>query len=144
MRERRRIRLVRVDSRLGLSLFLASELAPVLVAPPSWGLLAEEEGEEEEVEEEASPSAASPAVFASSAGRPVVVAALVVDYGSGLCYAGFAGVDSSRTVYPSVVVRPKMLGVLVGVEQKDSFSARLWPRSPSTWTVACAWMVLLV
>ena len=34
---------------------------------------------------------ASPAVFPSFVGRPLVVAALVVDNGSGTCYAGFAG-----------------------------------------------------
>ena len=54
--------------------------------------------------------AASPAVFSSFVGRPVVVAALVVDYGSGTCYAGFTGVDTFHTVYPSVVARPNMLG----------------------------------
>ena len=33
---------------------------------------------------------------------------------------------------PSVVDMLKMLGILVGMDQKDSDTARLWPRSPST------------
>ena len=52
-----------------------------------------------------------------------MVAALVVDCGSGTCYANFAGVDSSRTAHTSVVVKPKTLGVLVGVDQKDNGAA---------------------
>ena len=35
------------------------------------------------------------------------VAALVVDNGSGLCKAGFAGDDAPRAVFPSVVGHPK-------------------------------------
>ena len=34
------------------------------------------------------------------------VAALVVDNGSGMCKAGFAGDDSPRTIFPSIVGRP--------------------------------------
>jgi actin-related protein len=33
--------------------------------------------------------------------------ALVVDNGSGMCKAGFAGDDAPRTVFPSIVGRPK-------------------------------------
>jgi hypothetical protein len=36
------------------------------------------------------------------------VAALVVDNGSGMCKAGFAGDDAPRAVFPSIVGRPKM------------------------------------
>ena len=36
------------------------------------------------------------------------VAALVVDNGSGMCKAGFAGDDAPRSVFPSIVGRPKM------------------------------------
>ena len=34
-------------------------------------------------------------------------AALVVDNGSGMCKAGFAGDDAPRAVFPSVVGRPR-------------------------------------
>ena len=35
------------------------------------------------------------------------VAALVVDNGSGMCKAGFAGDDATRAVFPSIVGRPR-------------------------------------
>ena len=41
------------------------------------------------------------------------VAALVVDNGSGMCKAGFAGDDAPRSVFPSIVGRPKMPGIMV-------------------------------
>ena len=46
------------------------------------------------------------------------VAALVVDNGSGMCKAGFAGDDAPRAVFPSIVGRPKMPGIMVGMDQK--------------------------
>ena len=65
------------------------------------------------------------------------VAALVVDNGSGMCKAGFAGDDSPRAVFPSIVGRPRhqvrsgvsrivrymlcLQGVMVGMGQKDSY-----------------------
>jgi len=49
------------------------------------------------------------------------VAALVVDNGSGMCKAGFAGDDAPRAVFPSIVARPKMPGIMVGMDQKDSY-----------------------
>ena len=49
------------------------------------------------------------------------VAALVVDNGSGMCKAGFAGDDAPRCVFPSIVGRPKMPGIMVGMDQKDSY-----------------------
>ena len=39
------------------------------------------------------------------------VQALVVDNGSGMCKAGFAGDDAPRAVFPSIVGRPKHPGV---------------------------------
>ena len=39
------------------------------------------------------------------------MAALVVDNGSGMCKAGFAGDDAPRAVFPSIV----------GMDQKDSY-----------------------
>jgi len=49
------------------------------------------------------------------------VAAMVVDNGSGMCKAGFAGDDAPRSVFPSIVGRPKMPGIMVGMDQKDSY-----------------------
>uniref|UniRef100_A0A0M3HGH3 Actin n=1 Tax=Ascaris lumbricoides TaxID=6252 RepID=A0A0M3HGH3_ASCLU len=76
------------------------------------------------------------------------VAALVVDNGSGMCKAGFAGDDAPRAVFPSIVGRPRhqacfptysfnfnsgfqpkygsfdvciFQGVMVGMGQKDSY-----------------------
>ena len=47
------------------------------------------------------------------------VAALVVDNGSGMCKAGFAGDDAPRAVFPSIIGRPRQPGVMVGMGQKD-------------------------
>ena len=35
------------------------------------------------------------------------IAALVIDNGSGMCKAGFAGDDAPRAVFPSIVGRPR-------------------------------------
>jgi actin-related protein len=48
-------------------------------------------------------------------------AALVVDNGSGMVKAGFAGDDAPRAVFPSIVGRPKHSGVMVGMGQKDTY-----------------------
>ena len=48
------------------------------------------------------------------------VAALVADNGSGVCADGFAGDEAPRVELPTIVGRPKMLGMMVGIEQKDS------------------------
>jgi len=47
--------------------------------------------------------------------------ALVVDNGSGMCKAGFAGDDAPRAVFPSIVGRPRHKGVMVGMGQKDCY-----------------------
>ena len=49
------------------------------------------------------------------------VAALVVDNGSGMVKAGFAGDDAPRAVFPSIVGRPKHQGVMVDMAQKDAY-----------------------
>ncbi|KAB1266449.1 Actin-1 [Camelus dromedarius] len=49
------------------------------------------------------------------------IAALVIDNGSGMCKAGFAGDDAPRAVFPSIVGRPRHQGVMVGMGQKDSY-----------------------
>ncbi|CAK5269613.1 unnamed protein product [Mycena citricolor] len=49
------------------------------------------------------------------------IAALVIDNGSGMCKAGFAGDDAPRAVFPSLVGRPRQAGVMVGFGNKDSY-----------------------
>ena len=49
------------------------------------------------------------------------VQARVVDNGSGMCKAGFAGDDAPRAVFPSIVGRPKHPGIMVGMDQKDAY-----------------------
>ncbi|EJD00792.1 actin 2 [Fomitiporia mediterranea MF3/22] len=49
------------------------------------------------------------------------IAAIVIDNGSGMCKAGFAGDDAPRGVFPSIVGRPRQQGVMVGMTQKDSY-----------------------
>ena len=39
----------------------------------------------------------------------------------GMCKAGFAGDDAPRSVFPSVVGRPRHQAVMVGMGQKDSY-----------------------
>ncbi|XP_069959186.1 actin, adductor muscle-like isoform X2 [Cherax quadricarinatus] len=48
-------------------------------------------------------------------------AAVVVDNGSGVLKAGFAGDDSPRAVFPSVVGRPRHHGIMVGMGQKEAY-----------------------
>jgi actin len=47
--------------------------------------------------------------------------ALVIDNGSGMVKAGFAGDDAPRAVFPSIVGRPRHQGVMVGMGQKDAY-----------------------
>jgi actin-related protein len=49
------------------------------------------------------------------------VTGLVVDNGSGMVKAGFAGDDAPRAVFPSIVGRPRHQGVMVGMGQKDAY-----------------------
>jgi actin len=49
------------------------------------------------------------------------VQALVVDNGSGMVKAGFAGDDAPRAVFPSIVGRPRHTGVMVGATAKDAY-----------------------
>ena len=49
------------------------------------------------------------------------VQSLVVDNGSGMCKAGFAGEDAPRAVFPSIVGRPKQRAVMIGMGNKDTF-----------------------
>ena len=47
--------------------------------------------------------------------------ALVVDVGSGMVKAGFAGDDAPRAVFPTIVGRPKSKSMMVGMTQKDAY-----------------------
>ncbi len=49
------------------------------------------------------------------------VQALVVDNGSGMCKAGFAGDDAPRAVFPSIIGRPKVKSIMVGLGDKDCY-----------------------
>jgi len=48
-------------------------------------------------------------------------AALVVDNGSGMCKGGFAGDDAPRSVFPSIIGRPKMPSIMIGMDQRDHY-----------------------
>nr|BAN40495.1 actin, putative [Entamoeba invadens] len=54
-------------------------------------------------------------------GQEGEVQALVVDNGSGMCKAGFAGDDAPRAVFPSIVGRPKQVSVMAGMGNKDTY-----------------------
>ena len=47
--------------------------------------------------------------------------ACVIDNGSGMCKAGFAGEDSPRAVFPSITGRPKYTQVMHGMAAKDCY-----------------------
>lgn len=49
------------------------------------------------------------------------IQAIVIDNGSGMCKAGFAGDDAPRAVFPSLVGRPKYQGVMIGMTHKESY-----------------------
>jgi actin, other eukaryote len=46
---------------------------------------------------------------------------IVIDNGSGMCKAGFAGDDAPRGVFPCIVGRPKNTEVMVGLNYEDSY-----------------------
>ncbi|KAJ7614053.1 actin 1 [Roridomyces roridus] len=49
------------------------------------------------------------------------VAALVIDNGSGMCKAGFAGEDAPRGIFPWVVGRTRYTSVMIGSGHKDCY-----------------------
>ncbi|KYQ91368.1 actin [Tieghemostelium lacteum] len=49
------------------------------------------------------------------------IQALVIDNGSGMCKAGFAGEDAPRAVFQSIVGRTRYSGVMIGMGQKDCY-----------------------
>ena len=61
-------------------------------------------------------------------------AAVVADNGSGTCSTEFVGV-ALRAVIPSIVDKPKMPGMMVGMEQKDSNVGDDVQSKRGVWTV---------
>ena len=51
------------------------------------------------------------------------VAAVVADNGSGICKVGISGDDASRAGIASIVEKPTMPGIMVGMDQKDGNSS---------------------
>eukprot|EP01084_Bolivina_argentea_P058809 107356_1 len=47
--------------------------------------------------------------------------AIVIDNGSGMVKAGFSGDEAPRTVFPSIVGRPKQRQMMVGIASRDCF-----------------------
>ncbi len=46
---------------------------------------------------------------------------IIIDAGSGLTKAGFGGEDGPRNIFNSLVGVPKMLGLMVGMEQRERY-----------------------
>ena len=46
---------------------------------------------------------------------------VVIDNGSGYCKAGLSGEDAPRTEFSSVVGKPKMPSIMVGMDQKEAY-----------------------
>ena len=46
---------------------------------------------------------------------------MVVDNGSGVCKAGFAGDDAPRSVFPSIIGRPRFCEVMIGADPKNEY-----------------------
>lgn len=47
--------------------------------------------------------------------------ALIIDNGTGTIKTGFAGEDAPRSIFPTVVGKPKQQGLMVGLDQKDIY-----------------------
>ena len=46
---------------------------------------------------------------------------VVIDNGSGSCKAGLSGEDAPRIEFPSIVGKPKMPSIMVGMDQKEAY-----------------------
>lgn len=47
--------------------------------------------------------------------------AVVIDNGSGMTKAGISGDDAPRSSFQTIVGRPKMPNIMVGMDQKDAY-----------------------
>ena len=63
------------------------------------------------------------------------MAAVVADNGSGTCNTEFAGDVALRAVMPSIVDKPNMPGMMVGMEQNDSNVGNDVQSKRGEWTV---------
>ena len=50
-----------------------------------------------------------------------LVNAVVIDNGSGMCKAGFAGEEAPRAIFPAMVGKPRFQGVMPGLDVKDVY-----------------------
>jgi len=48
-------------------------------------------------------------------------APIVIDNGSGMCKAGIAGDDAPRSSFPSIIGRPRLPGVMIGLDAKELY-----------------------
>ena len=46
---------------------------------------------------------------------------VVIDNGSGNIKAGLSGEDAPRVKYPTIVGKPKMPSIMVGMDQKEAY-----------------------
>ena len=66
---------------------------------------------------------------------------LIVDSGSGMCKVGFAGYYGFRFMFPSVVGRLEMLGIMSGTHQKDSYALLVVSGSGTCNVIFTGWLV---
>ena len=53
--------------------------------------------------------------------QPNTYSTVIIDIGSGIIKAGFGGEDGPRNIFNSLVGTPKMLGLMVGMEQRERY-----------------------
>ncbi|XP_071133574.1 protein mono-ADP-ribosyltransferase PARP4-like [Mytilus edulis] len=80
-----------------------------------------EDFEEDEILEEATSMISEEGQYKSSSDEDVQIMPLVLDAGSLMMKAGFAGDDHPRANFPTAVGRPRHQGVMVGMGQKDAY-----------------------
>src|SRR5688572_1236313 len=73
------------------------------------------------IHEDVPPSSVKEAIDQPSTFHVEEIVPLVIDNGSGMCKVGYAGDDSPRFSFPSVVARPRYASVLVGADQRDYY-----------------------
>ncbi|OPL32772.1 actin, partial [Mytilus galloprovincialis] len=78
-----------------------------------------EDFEEDEILEEATSMISEEGQYSSSSDEDMQT--LVLDAGSLMMKAGFAGDDHPRANFPTAVGRPRHQGVMVGMGQKDAY-----------------------
>ncbi|CAC5387869.1 unnamed protein product [Mytilus coruscus] len=78
-----------------------------------------EDFEEDEILEEPTSMISEEGQYYSSSDEDMQT--LVLDAGSLMMKAGFAGDDHPRAIFPTAVGRPRHQGVMVGMGQKDSY-----------------------